>query len=159
MGGRPAEKELVPMRHGANAVMAGAARGATAAMAMSGLRQATTALDLVKRVPPESVLGKTAPRALNAVPVARRTVLVEVIHWGYGAAGGVLFGMLPRHLRRRTWTGPLFGTAFWLGFELAIQPALGIAIGHGGTSQKLALAADHLLYGVMVGASEWPYRD
>ncbi|MFC7546027.1 hypothetical protein [Plantactinospora sp. GCM10030261] len=147
------------MRHGANAVATGVVRGATAAMAMSGLRQATTALDLVARVPPESVLRKTAPHVLSAVPVGRRDALIEGIHWSYGAAGGVLFGLLPRDLRRRAWAGPAFGTAFWLGFELVIKPVLGIATNQGGMSQKLALAADHLLYGMMVGASEWPYRD
>jgi hypothetical protein len=67
--------------------------------------------------------------------------------------------MLPQNLRRRTWIGPLFGAAFWLGFELVIQPALGIADGQGRIRQKLALAADHVLYGAMVGASEWLYRD
>ncbi|BCJ69640.1 hypothetical protein GCM10009779_09000 [Polymorphospora rubra] len=147
------------MRNGARAAVTGMARGTMAAMAMSGLRQVTTSLGLVARVPPESVLCETAPRLMNAIPVAQRTALVEVIHWGYGAFGGVLFGMLPRQLRRRPWTGPAFGTAFWLGFELVVKRTLGIADGEGGVSQKLALAADHILYGMVVGASEWPYRD
>ncbi len=147
------------MRRGADAAVTGMARGAIAAMAMSGLRQATTSLGLVTQVPPESVLCETAPRLLNAIPVAQRTALVEVIHWGYGAFGGVLFGVLPRRLRRRAWTGPAFGTVFWLGFELVIKRALGIAGDQGGARQKLALAADHVLYGMVVGASEWPYRD
>ncbi len=140
-------------------MLAGAARGALGAMAMSGMRQATTSLGLVARTPPESVLTHATPDLFGRVPPARRAAMVEAVHWAYGATGGMLFGFLPRPLRRSSWAGPVYGTLFWLAFELAIKGPLGIDRRHGGVSQKAALFADHLLYGVTVSASEWPYRD
>jgi hypothetical protein len=137
----------------------GGARGAIAAMAMSGLRQATTALGIVERVPPESILRHTAPGLFCRIPVERRPALVEFVHWSYGAAGGILFGALPRRLRRKGWVGPAYGFMFWSLFEVAIAPLLGTERGRHGVRQQLALLADHALYGVVVAASPWPHAD
>lgn len=134
-------------------------RGVVASMAMSGLRQLTTALDLVDQVPPESVLRKTAPQVFNRVPVQRRPALVEVIHWSYGGFGGALFGLLPRPLRRRAASGPIYGILFWGVFQAVLVPALGLHSSHAQARQRLALLADHVLYGAVVAASPFPYRD
>jgi hypothetical protein len=128
-------------------------------MAMSGFRQATTALGLVQRTPPESVLLETAPNLFRRVPMERRQALVELVHWSYGAAGGVIFGLLPRRLRRQGWIGPAYGFAFWAVFEAGISPALGIDQRRHGATEQLALLADHLLYGAVVAASPWPHAD
>ncbi len=146
------------MRHGSGAMVAGAARGAIGAMAMSGMRQAATSLNLVRRTPPEALLLRAIPKLFNRVPPARRPVVVEAIHWSYGAGGGILFGLLPRRVRRHAWAGPAYGLAFWLGFELAKGP-LRLHTGSGGRVQHVTLLADHVLYGITVSASEWPYRD
>jgi hypothetical protein len=143
----------------AGAAARAGARGVIGAMAMSGLRQATTSLGLVEQTPPEQALKHTAPNLFYRVPVNRRPALVELIHWSYGAAGGVLFGMLPRWLRRRTWVGPAYGFAFWTVFEAAIAPVLGVDRGRQGLREQLALLIDHTLYGVVVGASPWPHAD
>jgi hypothetical protein len=135
------------------------ARGAIAAMAMSGLRQLTTSLGIVEKAPPESVLQRTAPGLFNRVPVDRRTALVEVMHWSYGLAGGVLFGALPSEVRRHRWAGPAYGTLFWALFVAGIAPALGLTKRHNGVGERLALLADHVLYGVVVAASPWPHED
>ena len=135
------------------------ARGVIAAMAMSGLRQATTSLGLVEQTPPEQALKQTAPALFYRVPVNRRPALVELIHWSYGAAGGVLFGMLPRRFRRNAWIGPAYGFAFWAVFEATIAPKLGVDRGRQGLGEQLALLVDHTLYGMVVGASRWPYAD
>ncbi|GAB2958548.1 hypothetical protein GCM10027280_54150 [Micromonospora polyrhachis] len=140
-------------------IVRGAMRGAIAAMAMSGLRQLTTSLGLVERIPPESVLLHTAPGLLRRIPVKRRSALVEVVHWSYGLAGGVFFGVLPRRLRRWRWAGPAYGFLFWAGYGAAIAPLLGISIRRGGLSEQLALLADHLLYGSVVGAAPWLHQD
>ena len=137
----------------ARSVARGGARGVIAAMAMSGLRQVTTALGLVPQTPPESVLQTTAPRVFGRIPLNQRQALVELIHWGYGAAGGVLFGTLPRDLRRRGWAGPAYGLLFWAGFGVVIAPALGIGHRYEGASRHAALISDHLLYGAVVAAS------
>lgn len=126
---------------------------------MSGVRQATSSLDLVAFTPPESVLSHTIPKVFHGISPARRAALVEAAHWAYGAAGGVLFGLLPRDLRRRPWAGPACGVLSWLGFELVIKGMLGIDRSTGGRSQQAALLADHLLYGITVSATGWPFRD
>lgn len=141
------------------AIVKASSRGVVAAMAMSGLRQLTTSLDLVEQVPPESVVLRTAPHVFFRVPVPRRPALVEAIHWSYGAFGGSLFGLLPRQLRRHAATGPLYGILFWGIFEVGVVPALGLNSGHSETRQRLALLADHMIYGAVVAASPFPYRD
>lgn len=135
-----------------------AARGAIASMAMSGLRQLTTALGMVPSTPPESVIEHTAPRAFHDVPAERRPAVVEIVHWVYGAAGGAFFGCLPRAVRRRRWAGPAYGLLAWAAFEVAIAPSLGLQRRHG-TAERLALLADHVLYGMVVAASPWPHED
>jgi hypothetical protein len=138
----------------------GTARGAIAAMAMSGLRQATTALGLVAKTPPESVLQRALPRLFHRVPAERRPALVELFHWSYGAAGGALFGALPRAVRRHPLTGPAYGLVFWTIFEIGIAPVLGIAEDRRhGALERLALLTDHTLYGTVVAASPWPHHD
>ncbi|MEO3795240.1 hypothetical protein ABGB14_33930 [Nonomuraea sp. B10E15] len=136
-----------------------AARGAIASMAMSGSRQFTTALGLVERTPPESVIERTAPRMFHKIPVGRRPALVEAVHWTYGAVGGAVFGLLPGAVRRRKWAGPVYGLLVWAAFETAIAPALGLPRRKGTAVERIALLADHLLYGTVVGASPWPYQD
>jgi hypothetical protein len=141
------------------AVVKATVRGVVAAMAMSGLRQLTTALTLVEQVPPETVLRKTAPHLFYRIPVERRTALIEAIHWSYGGFGGGVFGLLPRQLRRHPWSGPLYGLAFWGMFQAVLRPALGLDSSHREPRQRLALLADHALYGAVVAASPFPYRD
>ncbi|MEV4169277.1 hypothetical protein [Nonomuraea sp. NPDC049709] len=135
-----------------------AARGAIASMAMSGLRQLTTALGLVPTTPPESVIERTAPTAFHRIPVDRRPAVVEMVHWLYGAGGGAVFALLPRAARRQPWAGPAYGVLVWAAFEMAIAPALGLHRRHG-TAERLALLADHVLYGAVVAASPWPHED
>ncbi|MEV4398610.1 hypothetical protein [Nonomuraea sp. NPDC049607] len=129
------------------------ARGAVGSMAMSGLRQLTVSLGMVDRTPPESVLRKTAPQLFRDVPAERRPALVEAVHWLYGAAGGAGFGLLPRAVRERRWSGPLYGVLAWAAFEAGIAPALGLPRSRHTTPERLALLADHLLYGAVVGSS------
>lgn len=147
-------------RGGAEPMLRGAVRGAIGAMAMSGLRETTTSLDIVHKTPPESILERSAPRVFYRVPVERRAALVELVHWTVGAGGGVLFGALPRRLRRQPWVGPLYGVLFWVAYEAVAAPALGLtrARWHE-ASERLGLLADHLLYGMVVAASPWPHRD
>ncbi|MEV0379267.1 hypothetical protein [Nonomuraea sp. NPDC050643] len=151
------DEEVRPARRRKPVVRA-AARGAIAAMAMSGLRQFTTSLGLVPTTPPEWVIERTAPRAFHRVPVERRPAVVEIVHWLYGAGGGAAFGVLPRTLRQRRWAGPVYGVLAWALFEGALAPALGLPHRRGSAAERLALLADHVLYGVVVAASPWPHQ-
>ena len=84
-------------------------------------------------------------------PAQRRRAAIELAHWGYGAAGGAAFAALPEALRRRAWAGPIYGFATWLGFELALAPALGLSQATKPRPlERPALAVDHLLYGFVL---------
>lgn len=132
----------------------GAARGAVGAMAMTGMRVMTTELGLLEQTPPQAISRQHA-RGLRALlrraPRRQRTGLVEVAHWAFGAGGGAAFGALPRAVHRRRWAGPIYGLVVWLGFEMGIAPALGLSQSKRlRLMDRLVLAADHLLYGVVL---------
>lgn len=118
-----------------------AMRGAIASMAMTGLRVVTVSLGLVQQAPPQQLAGETR---------GPRRAAVEVAHWAFGAAAATGFGALPASWRKRPWTGPLYGLAIWTGFE-ATAPLLGLPHAQGGrTSERVAIAADHALYGFIL---------
>ena len=59
-----------------------------------------------------------------------------------------------RTVRRRVWAGPVYGLMVWLGFEFGIAPALGLRQAKRvRLVDRLALAADHLLYGLVLSGS------
>ena len=130
------------------------ARGAVGAMAMTGMREITTELGLLKQTPPLAISRQRARGAralLRLAPRRQRAGLVEATHWAFGAVGGAAFGTLPRAVRSRPWAGPIYGLVVWLGFELGIAPALGLTQAKQVRPvDRLALAADHLLYGLVL---------
>jgi hypothetical protein len=127
------------------------ARGAIAAMAMTGMRAFTVDLGIVEDPPPNAIFKQRARGLIRRVPRRRRRVAVELAHWGYGAAGGLAFGLLPTRIRRRAWAGPLYGLLTWAAFEGGIAPALGLAQATQlRLAERAALAADHLLYGLVL---------
>ena len=142
-------------------IVAGALRGVVAAMAMTGMRRLTRGLGLVPEPPPEDVAEHApfAARMIARVPPEHRGEAIEVGHWLYGAAGGALFGGLaPAHGRGR-WVGPLYGLALWGFFETGLVPALGLDHGRTrGLVERVAVAADHVLYGAVVGGRADPRR-
>jgi hypothetical protein len=138
-------------------VLHGAARGAVGAMAMTGMRVLTTELGLVEQTPPQAVSRQRARgvRALlRRAPRKQRRGLIEAAHWAFGAGGGAAFGALPGAVRRRPWAGPVYGLVLWLGFEMGIAPALGLRQAKRvRLVDRLALAADHLLYGLVLSGT------
>ena len=138
-------------------VLSGAACGAVGAMAMTGMRVLTTELGLVEQTPPQALAQQPARgvRALlRRAPRKRRRGLTEAAHWAFGAGGGAAFGALPRELRQRPWAGPAYGLVVWLAFELGIAPVLGLSqASRVRLVDRLALAADHLLYGLVLTAT------
>ena len=128
-----------------------ALRGAIAAMAMSGMRTVTTRFGLVEETPPRAILRQRAPWLLRPIPRKRRQGAIELFHWAYGAGGGAVFGALPEEVRRRPWAGPVYGLLVWLGFEAGIAPALGLRQAkEPRVIERIAFAADHLLYGFVL---------
>ena len=132
----------------ADEVLHGALRGTVAAAAMSGVRNVTKGLGLVDQTPPEAIAKQSARGLLRKVPWYRRTAAVELMHWGVGAGGGLVFGMLPDDVRRKPWAGPAYGMAVLLVYQLGIAPALGLSHARRPRlNEQIAFVADHLVYG------------
>lgn len=124
-----------------NEVAHAAMRGAIASMAMTGMRVVSVSLGLVDQAPPQQLAGESS---------GLRRAAVEVAHWGFGAAAAAAFGALPSSWRQRPWTGPMYGLLIWGGFE-ATAPLLGLPHAEAPhVKQRLALAADHALYGFIL---------
>ncbi|MDQ2960189.1 MAG: DUF1440 domain-containing protein [Candidatus Dormibacteraeota bacterium] len=125
--------------------------GAVAAMAMSGMRTLTTELGLVGETPPEAMAKQGAGGLLKQVPRGARGAAIELSHWGFGALSGSVFGVLPGWLRRHRWAGPAYGLLIWLGFEVGLAPALGLSQAKATRPvERAAIAADHVLYGLIL---------
>ena len=120
-------------------------------MAMTGMRMLTVHVGLVRQTPPDAIAKQRAQGLMARIPRKRRRAAVELAHWSYGGMGGAIFGALPDSLRRRAWAGPSYGVATWLGFELALAPMLGLKQARRlRLVERAALAADHLLYGLVL---------
>jgi hypothetical protein len=147
-GGAP----VMPVRGRAMERIALAAlRGAIAAMAMSGMRALTVSLGVVEESPPQAIFRQRAQMLIRKVPRKRRPAAVELVHWSYGALGGAAFTVLPKAVRRRAWAGPIYGLVTWAGFEAVIAPVLGLTQAKKlRVAERAALAADHLLYGLVL---------
>jgi hypothetical protein len=126
-------------------------RGAIAAAAMTGMRAFTVDLGLVDQTPPQAIARQRARGLLRRVPRGRRRAAIELAHWTYGAVGGAAFALIPDELRRRAWAGPAYGLLVWVGFEAALAPVLGLKQAKRQRRvERAALAADHLLYGLVL---------
>jgi hypothetical protein len=135
-----------------NEVAHAAGRGAVAAMAMTGMRAFTVNVGIVEQTPPQAILKQKARGIMLLVPRKKRRAVIELFHWAYGAGGGAAFAVLPDEVRRRRWAGPVYGLAIWLSFELGIAPVLGLSQARElRPLDRAGLAADHLLYGLVLG--------
>ena len=120
-------------------------------MAMTGLRRVTVGLGLLEEPPPSEIAREGVPALLACIPPEHRDEAIELAHWGYGALGGVAYGLLSRSLRRGMWAGPAYGLGIWALFELVLAPAFGIRTSsERSVAERAALAADHVLYGAIV---------
>ena len=151
-GAEEAEPAAGAEEHGKLGEIAhGALRGAIGAMAMTGMRSLTVSLGLVQEAPPRAILRQKSKGIFAVLPRRFRRTGQELCHWGYGAAGGAAFGALPRTVRMRPWAGPAYGLGIWLGFEAGIAPMLGLRQAKEPRPvERVALAADHLLYGFVL---------
>jgi Family of unknown function (DUF6789) len=142
LGTRARKLPLVPSGRSRRQDVAHAAlRGAIASMAMTGMRVVTVSMGLIAHAPPQQLAGETS---------GRRRAAVELGHWAFGAVGATGFAALPAAWRGRSWTGPLYGLLIWTGFE-ATAPLLGLPHARERkVTERLAVAADHLLYGFVL---------
>jgi hypothetical protein len=128
-----------------------AVRGVIGSMAMSGLRQLFADVGVMRATPPEMIVKHAHAKLLRKVPRKQRTTAVVLLHWATGAQGGWMYGLLPESLRRRSWSGPIWGILIWVGFDAAIGPLLGVKKGDWpNPRERAALMADHVLYGFVL---------
>lgn len=125
-------------------------RGVVAAMAMTGMRSLTKELGIVRLAPPEELghHGAGAP-LLRRVAPAHRGTAVELAHWGYGGLGAAAFSFAPPRAHRSKTAGVAYGLALWALFEAVIAPFAG-ADRERPVAERVALAADHVLYGLVL---------
>ena len=129
----------------------GAVRGVAGAVAMSLLRAVTTRTGLVERTPPDAIALERAPHLLALLPGPARRPAIELGHLSYGALAGAAYTRLPDELRRARWSGPAYGVAIWLLYEALLAPALGLSHARRRRAlERLAFAADHALYGLVL---------
>jgi hypothetical protein len=134
-----------------NPVAEGAARGAVAAMAMTGMRVFTTSIGIVEETPPKAIFRQKTKGLIYLVPKKKRRAAIEAAHWGYGAVGGAMFGAAPEDVRKQPWSGPVYGLVLWLGFETTLAPLLGLKQAKKPRPvDRLGLALDHVLYGLVL---------
>lgn len=132
-------------------ILHGMLRGVVGAMAMTGMRQLTTGLGLVRETPPESIVRRQTKGLLRLVPRRRRRVAVTAVHWAVGAQGGAAYALLPDGVRRARWAGPAWGLAMLVVYQRVVAPALKLPQAKDPElSERLALAGDHMLYGVVL---------
>jgi uncharacterized membrane protein YagU involved in acid resistance len=129
-----------------------AARGAVGAMAMTGFRTVASELGLLHQAPPEEIAKHGLPSVFTKLPRKHRKEAIQLAHWGYGAAAGAAFALLPERMRRHLWAGPIYGLAIWVLFEAGLAPLLGLRVTERKLGERATLAADHLLYGLVVAA-------
>ena len=126
-------------------------RGVAGAVAMSLMRAATTRLGLVGKTPPDAIATERAPRLLAALPRWTARPVIELGHLTYGGVAGAVYASLPDRVRGTRGSGPAYGLATWLLYEAALAPALGLSHAKRRRPvERLALAADHLLYGLVL---------
>jgi hypothetical protein len=119
-------------------------RGVVGAMAMTGVRVVAVHAGLIREDPPSRLMRKRRGRR-------RSRTVVELVHWSMGGAFGIVYGLLPEGLRRRAWSGPLYGLLVWMGFDAVIAPALGLTERDWPKGRERAVfVADHLLYGFVL---------
>lgn len=125
-------------------------RGVVAAMAMTGMRSLAKELGIVQLTPPEELgrHGAGAPLLQRLAP-ERRGAALELAHWAYGGLGAAAFSFATPRAHRSKTAGVAYGLALWALFEAVIAPVAG-ADRERPVEERVALAADHVLYGLML---------
>ncbi|HET7646508.1 MAG TPA: DUF6789 family protein [Candidatus Limnocylindria bacterium] len=133
----------------------GAVIGVAATLAMSAVMLLADRLGLMAKHPPERIVERGSQATGTPTNEDQQNALASVAHLGFGAAGGVGFGMLA-HLTRPPIPGLLavpWALAIWAGSYFGWIPALGIlppptrdAPGRAST-----MLVAHLVYGLSLG--------
>lgn len=138
----------------------GAVAGAVATLAMSVPMLAATQLGLVRRQAPRQITDRLLQRTGLAREVrdeSTRDALATANHLGFGAAGGVIFGLLSRYLPPsvpRVAAGMTYGAMIWTVSYAGWAPALRLvpAPDDDEPARPALMLGAHLVYGAVLGA-------
>jgi uncharacterized membrane protein YagU involved in acid resistance len=126
-------------------------RGIVGSMAMTGLRVFALHAGVIREEPPSRLTRKQGSGLLRLVRRRQRRALVELVHWAMGAVFGLVFALLPERIRRKQWSGPVYGMLVWLGFDAVVAPTFGLTErGWPKGRERLVFAVDHLLFGLVL---------
>lgn len=142
------------------AVGRGAVAGVVATLAMSVPMLAATQLGLVRRQAPRHITDRLLQRTGLAGQVRdedSRDALAAANHLGFGAAGGVIFGLLSRHLppsAPRVAAGMAYGAMIWTVSYAGWAPALRLmpVPDDDEPARPALMLGAHLVYGAVLGA-------
>jgi len=138
----------------------GAVAGVVATLAMSVPMLAATQLGLVRRQAPRQITDRLLQHTGLAGQVRdedSRDALATANHLGFGAAGGVIFGLLSRYLPPsvpRVAAGMTYGAMIWTVSYAGWAPALRLmpAPDDDEPARPALMLGAHLVYGAVLGA-------
>ncbi len=144
-----------------NRLLAGAAAGAVATVPMTFFWEALHARlegEPPRPLPPREVAEALAVKAgvNRELSEARMQDLALLLHFGYGAATGAVFGAVaPRHRGAAIAAGALFGLGVWTVSDLGWLPAFGVRQSPrwDPPARTKLLIASHLVWGAAAGAA------
>ena len=137
----------------------GAGAGTLATGLMSSVMVGGQKAGLVGEMPPEKITAKMLRRSGIAHSEGQQDALATLLHFGFGAAAGSVFGALaPKRLIVRVPAGMAYGAAIWGVSYMGWVPAFGImpAADRDRSDRQAVMLAGHLIYGtalaIMVGS-------
>jgi uncharacterized membrane protein YagU involved in acid resistance len=101
-------------------------------------------------MPPEKITAKMLDRAGIGHSGAQQDALATLLHFGFGATAGAMFGVVaPRPLLVRVPAGLTYGAAIWGVSYMGWVPALGIMppAERDRRDRQAVMLAAHLIYG------------
>jgi len=138
-------------------ILIGAVAGAAATVPQSAVVWGLKYAGVYRRRPaPEVVAERVTDTvvSLDDVPQPWLTPLKLAEHFGFGAAGGALFGLLTNVIRPTVAAGVLTGLAIWKASYDGWIPALGILppAEEDETGRQATMVIAHIAYGLALGA-------
>ena len=102
------------------------------------------------RVTTEALTQEMARRTIDR-PFTRDELAVAapIVHYGYGAATGALYGILSEFAPTNAFAGAAWGTLIWILADEVVMPALGLAEPprHRWSEARTQAFASHVVYG------------
>jgi hypothetical protein len=145
-----------------DALARGAAAGAVATAAMSGLMLAAGRAGLVGRQPPEAIVRRAGALTAGEPRGRLADVLATAAHLGFGVGTGAAYALLPPP-RRPVLRGVAVAQAVWVVSYAGWVPAFGaLPPAHRDRpGRQEVMVAAHVVYGAVLGAldARWRRRD